>query len=193
MAAPDRNQKEILLEVEGLKVYFPVYGGVLQRKVAEVKAVDGVSFTVHLRHIAPDVYLDGHVHFYVNGKAVDFLRLSKKDMKPYRRYVQMIFQDPYASLNQRLTVEQIIAEPMELHHPEMGEKEIKEKVAWLLEKVGLQPEYAMRFPHEFSGGQLCAGRLGSGAGDQLDGRFAGRVRISLYLHCPRFVRGGAYQ
>ncbi len=176
--AEQHKTSEVLLEVEGLKVYFPVYGGVLQRKVAEVKAVDGVSFTVHrgetlglvgesgcgkttvgraivniIRHIAPDVYLEGHIHFHVNGTVVDFLQLSKKEMKPYRRYVQMIFQDPYASLNQRLTVEQIIAEPMELHHPEMSSAEIKEKVAWLLEKVGLQPEYAMRFPHEFSGGQ----------------------------------------
>lgn len=174
----ERKHKDPLLRVEGLKVYFPVYGGVLQRKVAEVKAVDGVNFTVYrgetlglvgesgcgkttvgravvniIRHIAPDVNLDGHVYFHLNGKEIDILQLSKKEMKPYRRYIQMIFQDPYASLNSRLTVEQIIGEPLQIHQPDMGEKERKERIEWLLEKVGLQPEYAMRFPHEFSGGQ----------------------------------------
>lgn len=168
-----------LLEVKNLKVYFPVYGGVLQTKVAEVKAVDGVSFTLHrgetvglvgesgcgkttvgraliniLRFVNPDVILDGEVNYIdEKGGKTNLLPLSKSKMQPFRSKIQMIFQDPYSSLNARLTVQQIVAEPLEIHKPELSKKQIEEKVAWLLEKVGLQPEYAQRFPHEFSGGQ----------------------------------------
>lgn len=170
--------KNVLLEVRDLKVYFPVFGGVFQRKVAEVKAVDGVSFTVLagetlglvgesgcgkttvgraiinvLSHVSPDVIIDGEVILHSSNGPVDLVKLSKKEMLPYRSELQMIFQDPYSSLNPRLSVMQIIAEPLEIHKPEMGKKEREERVQWLLEKVGLQPEYAMRFPHEFSGGQ----------------------------------------
>lgn len=170
--------KNVLLEVRNLKVYFPVFGGVFQRRVAEVKAVDGVSFTVFsgetlglvgesgcgkttvgraiinvLSHVSPDVIIDGEVILHSSKGPVDLAKLSKKEMLPYRSELQMIFQDPYSSLNPRLSVMQIIAEPLEIHKPEMGKKEREERVQWLLEKVGLQPEYAMRFPHEFSGGQ----------------------------------------
>lgn len=170
--------KNVLLEVRNLKVYFPVFGGVFQRRVAEVKAVDGVSFTVFsgetlglvgesgcgkttvgraiinvLSHVSPDVIIDGEVILHSSNGPVDLAKLSKKEMLPYRSELQMIFQDPYSSLNPRLSVMQIIAEPLEIHKPEMGKKEREERVQWLLEKVGLQPEYAMRFPHEFSGGQ----------------------------------------
>lgn len=168
-----------LLEVKDLKVHFPVFGGVFQRKVNEVKAVDGVSFTVRkgetlglvgesgcgkttvgraiinvLRHVAPEVYLSGQVIYHTSeGSTADLLHLSKNDMRTYRSRIQMIFQDPYSSLNSRLTVRQIIMEPMEIHNPTMSRPERMEKVEWLLDKVGLQPEYAARFPHEFSGGQ----------------------------------------
>lgn len=170
--------KKPLLEVRNLKVYFPVFGGIFQRKVAEVKAVDGVSFTVLdgetlglvgesgcgkttvgraiinvLRHVSPDVMIDGEVILHSSNGPVDLVKLSKKEMLPYRSELQMIFQDPYSSLNPRLSVMQIIAEPLEIHKSDMGRKEREERVQWLLEKVGLQPEYAMRFPHEFSGGQ----------------------------------------
>ncbi|MDZ4746625.1 MAG: oligopeptide/dipeptide ABC transporter ATP-binding protein [bacterium] len=168
-----------LLEVKDLKVFFPVHGGILQRKVAEVKAVDGISFTLYrgetlglvgesgcgkttvgraiiniLKHVAPDVHVSGSV-VYIDkkGNRTDLLALSKSDMKDYRRQIQMIFQDPYSSLNQRLSVKQMVAEPLEVHQPEMKSKEVDDKVHWLLEKVGLQPEYAARYPHEFSGGQ----------------------------------------
>lgn len=168
-----------LLEVKDLEVFFPVHGGILQRKVAEVKAVDGVSFTLHrgetlglvgesgcgkttvgraiiniLKHVAPDVHVSGSI-VYVDkqGNRTDLLALSKSDMKAYRRQIQMIFQDPYSSLNARLSVKQIVAEPLEVHQPDMKAKEVDEKVDWLLERVGLQPEYAARYPHEFSGGQ----------------------------------------
>lgn len=176
-----------LLEVKNLRVRFPVHGGVLQRKVAEVKAVDGVSFTIErgetlglvgesgcgkttvgraliniLKHVSPGVELDGEV-IYVdkNGTRTDLLHLSKRDMIAFRSKIQMIFQDPYSSLNARLSVKQIIAEPLEIHMPEMSKQQVDEKVMWLLERVGLQPEYAGRYPHEFSGGQrqrICIAR-----------------------------------
>ena len=173
------SNKQELLKVNDLHVHFPVYGGVFQRRVAEVKAVDGVSFNMYrgetlglvgesgcgkttvgraiinvLRHVSPDVHLGGNV-VYVDqeGNGTDMLHLSKHEMLPFRNDVQMIFQDPYSSLNARRSVRQIIAEPLEIHKPEMSKKEVSDKVEWLLEKVGLQPEYAGRFPHEFSGGQ----------------------------------------
>lgn len=167
-----------LLEVENLHVHFPVYGGVFQRRVAEVKAVDGVTFDIQkgetlglvgesgcgkttvgraivnvLRHVSPDVHLGGSVNLHHNGSRVDLLKMSKHEMLPYRRQIQMIFQDPYSSLNQRLTVRQIVSEPLQIHEPTLTKQQVEDKVIWLLEKVGLQPEYAARFPHEFSGGQ----------------------------------------
>jgi oligopeptide transport system ATP-binding protein len=167
-----------LLEVENLHVHFPVYGGVFQRRVAEVKAVDGVTFDIQkgetlglvgesgcgkttvgraivnvLRHVSPDVHLGGSVNLHHNGGRVDLLKMSKHEMLPYRRQIQMIFQDPYSSLNQRLTVRQIVSEPLQIHEPTLTKQQVEDKVMWLLEKVGLQPEYAARFPHEFSGGQ----------------------------------------
>lgn len=169
----------LLLEVKNLQVYFPIYGGVIQKKIAEVKAVDGVSFSLHrgetlgivgesgcgkttvgraiinvLRHVSPDVHLGGEVLYHdKNGKIHNLLHLNTKSMIPFRSKIQMIFQDPYSSLNSRLSVKQIVSEPLEIHNSEMSAAEINDKVLWLLEKVGLQPEYSSRFPHEFSGGQ----------------------------------------
>jgi oligopeptide transport system ATP-binding protein len=168
-----------LLEVKNLQVRFPVTGGILQRKVADVRAVDGVSFTVNrgetlglvgesgcgkttvgraiiniLRHVAPGVELDGEVNYIdEQGNRTNLLNLSPSAMKPFRSKIQMIFQDPFSSLNARLSVKQIVAEPLEVHCPDMSKQEIDDKVLWLLERVGLQPEYAGRYPHEFSGGQ----------------------------------------
>lgn len=170
---------DILLEVKDLKVYFPVYAGVFQRKVADVKAVDGVSFTLKrgetlglvgesgcgkttvgravinvLRHVSPDVHISGEVNYYdEKGNKTNLVHLSTKDMRAFRSKIQMIFQDPFSSLNARLSVKQIVAEPLEIHRTEMSPREIDDRVIWLLQKVGLQPEYAARFPHEFSGGQ----------------------------------------
>lgn len=169
----------LLLEVKNLQVYFPIYGGVIQKKIAEVKAVDGVSFSLHrgetlgivgesgcgkttvgraiinvLRHVSPDVHLGGEVLFHdKNGEIHNLLHLNTKSMIPFRSKIQMIFQDPYSSLNSRLSVKQIVSEPLEIHNSGMSAAEINDKVLWLLEKVGLQPEYSSRFPHEFSGGQ----------------------------------------
>ncbi len=172
------KKRQPLLEVRNLKVHFPIFGGIMQRRVGDVKAVDGVSFTLYkgetlglvgesgcgkttvgraiiniLRHVSPDVTVEGEILYHYKGKTVDLAHMSKSEMLPYRSQVQMIFQDPYSSLNSRLTVRQIVAEPMELHMPNLKRNEVDERVEDLLDKVGLQPEYAMRFPHEFSGGQ----------------------------------------
>ena len=168
----------VVLEVKNLHVRFPVHGGILQRKVADVRAVDGVSFTVNrgetlglvgesgcgkttvgraliniLSHVAPGVEVEGEVNYVdANGNKTNLLALSRSEMVRFRSKIQMIFQDPYSSLNARLSVKQIIAEPLEIHQPELTAAQVDEKVKWLLERVGLQPEYAVRFPHEFSGG-----------------------------------------
>jgi len=166
-----------LLKVEDLKVYFPIYGGVLRHKVAEVKAVDGVSFTLKkgetlglvgesgsgkttvgraivnlLRETTPGVHLDGKILLESRHGQVDLNGLSRKAMRPHRPDVQIIFQDPFSSLNPRMTVQQIVAGPMRLHS-KMNKDEQNAEVARLLDRVGLQPSYAARYPHEFSGGQ----------------------------------------
>ena len=167
-----------VIEVRDLGVRFPVYGGVFLGKIAEVQAVDKVSFTLNegetlglvgesgcgkttvgraviniLRAVTPYVIIEGDIQFHVNGaEPVNVARLSKRRMRPYRSIVQMIFQDPFASLNPRLTVARIVEEPLLIHTP-MTKAERTERVGWLLDKVGLNPEQAQRYPHEFSGGQ----------------------------------------
>jgi len=164
---------DTLLSVKNLSVRFPIFGGILRRKINEVRAVDGVSFEVKqgevlglvgesgsgkttigraiinlLRFTAPGVLLDGEIEF----EGVNLNGLARKSMLPYRAQVQMIFQDPFSSLNPRMSVQQIIEGPLRVH-TQLSAAERKEKVAELLDRVGLQPEYADRFPHEFSGGQ----------------------------------------
>ncbi len=157
-----------LVAVENLKKHFPVTRGIIfQKQVASVKAVDGVSFTVNegetlgvvgesgcgkstlarciMRLLDPT---EGRIVF--DGR--DITRLSRTGMRPIRREMMMIFQDPYASLNARKRVGFIVAEALEVH--KLGtEAEIKRRVQELLEVVGLNPEHYNRFPHEFSGGQ----------------------------------------
>jgi oligopeptide transport system ATP-binding protein len=157
-----------LLAVEGLKKHFPVTRGIIfQKEIASVKAVDGVSFTVAegetlgvvgesgcgkstmarcvMRLLDPTA---GSIVF--EGR--DISKLSRAEMRPVRRQMMMIFQDPYASLNPRKRVGFIVAEALEVH--KMGTAaEIKRRVQELLEVVGLNPEHYNRFPHEFSGGQ----------------------------------------
>jgi oligopeptide transport system ATP-binding protein len=159
---------EPLLVIRGLRKYFPVKRGVLARVVANVKAVDGISFGVSkgetlglvgesgsgkttvgrciLRLIEPT---DGSVEF----DGTNVLALGTTDMRHMRRHMQIVFQDPYASLNPRMTVGSIIAEPLIIHFGSLSSSERDARVAQLLEKVGLQPEYRSRYPHEFSGGQ----------------------------------------
>ncbi len=156
-----------LLEVRGLKKYFPVRGGVFSTVGTWVKAVDGVSFDIArsevfalvgesgcgktttwrtlLRLVEPT---EGHVAF--DGQPV--FELSARDLRALRRRMQIIFQDPYGSLNPRMTVGAIVGEPLRVHGLAAG-AELDERVGELLERVGLAPDYRTRYPHEFSGGQ----------------------------------------
>lgn len=161
------TEKATLLEVNNLKKYFPIRGGILSRVVANVKAVEDVSFTVKrgevvglvgesgsgkttagraiLRLIEPT---SGEVKF----EGVDITKISKGQMREYRKQMQIIFQDPFASLNPRMTVGDIIGEALVIHNLAKG-KAKEERVASLLEKTGLSPNHMRRYPHEFSGGQ----------------------------------------
>jgi ABC-type oligopeptide transport system ATPase subunit len=157
-----------LLEVRDLRVWFPVFGGFLRRKVDEVKAVDGVSFSVESGQTVGLVgesgsgkttvgrallkllkTTGGEVMF--NGRSI--LPMSERQFRPLRREMQMIFQDPYGSLNPRMTCGEIIGEALEIHFRELSSADRRESVAALLKQVGLRPEMAARYPHEFSGGQ----------------------------------------
>ena len=172
-SAPQQTPKlplglgEPLLVVRDLRKYFPVKRGVLARVVAQVKAVDGVSFGVArgetlglvgesgsgkttvgrciLRLIEPT---SGEIEF----QNTNLLTLDSGDMRRMRRHMQIVFQDPYASLNPRMTVGTIVAEPLIIHGG-ISASERSERVAQLLEKVGLSADYRKRYPHEFSGGQ----------------------------------------
>ena len=182
-----------LLEVQDLKMYFPVTAGLLlKRKVADIKAVDGISFAVRegetlglvgesgcgksttgrailqlYRPTAGQVFMSeprytSHIGADENGVEeaapalgdggpVDLTTLAGRNLRAYRRQMQMIFQDPYASLNPRMSVGSIVSEPMVIHGLQKGRR--KERVRELLETVGLNPYFASRYPHEFSGGQ----------------------------------------
>ncbi len=168
---------EKILEVKDLRVRFPVFGGVFLRKIAEVKAVDGLSFDllkgetlglvgesgcgkstvgraiVNILHAMNyGVEISGEILYHHDGESVNLTSLSRSQMRPYRSAIQMIFQDPYSSLNPRMTVSQIVGEPLKIH-ADISKSERRDKVVWLLEKVGLTGEHAARYPHEFSGGQ----------------------------------------
>ncbi len=156
-----------LLEVTGLKKHFPVTKGVFARVVGQVHAVDGVSFTIGRGETLGLVGESGCGKSTVGRtvlklleptggsirvKGSDITDLSPKDMLPYRREMQMIFQDPYASLNPRMQAGAVVREPLVIHN--VGSKaEQQERVAWLFEKVGLRPERMYAYAHEFSGGQ----------------------------------------
>jgi len=165
--APGANTNEALVKVVGLKKHFPIRRGVLQRQVGAVKAVDGVSFDVHkgetlglvgesgcgkstTGRVILQLYPPTAGHVYFDG--VDLTQLKGEALRQTRRKMQMIFQDPYASLNPRMTVGEIVGEPLDVHGTARG-KEKKERVEHLLRVVGLNPFFADRFPHEFSGGQ----------------------------------------
>src|SRR5437660_8695673 len=160
------NGGDPLVEVRSVKKYFPIRKGLLQREVARVHAVDDVTFAVRegetlglvgesgcgkstlgrtiVRLLEPT---DGSVLF--EGR--DISSLGPRALRPLRRQMQMVFQDPYASLNPRKRVGSIIGTPLQIHGVPKGER--RQRVQELLERVGLSPEHYNRFPHEFSGGQ----------------------------------------
>jgi peptide/nickel transport system ATP-binding protein len=173
MAETAKTLNETLqLEVRHLKMHFPIRKGFARRQVGAVKAVDDVSFSVKngetlglvgesgcgkttigrciMRAYDPT---SGEV-LYRNqsGQVVDLASMAASELKPYRKELRMIFQDPYSSLNPRMTVLEIVAEPMIVHNIAHGQ-EMEDRVAALLKKVGLRPEYMRRYPHAFSGGQ----------------------------------------
>ncbi|BCX04326.1 MAG: ABC transporter ATP-binding protein [Candidatus Roseilinea sp.] len=166
------DKENLILEVTDLRMYFPIYRGILQRVVGYVKAVDGVSLFLREREVLGLVGESGcgkttvgrtilrlydpsggEIRFRrKTGEWVDIARISHREMKPIRQEMRMIFQDPFSSLNPRLTVKDLISEPLEIHGVARG-KEAEARVAELMRAVGLDPNYMNRYPHEFSGGQ----------------------------------------
>ena len=170
--APNIETKKPLLEVKNLRKSFPIKKGFLRRTVGQVHAVDDVSFSIDegetvslvgesgcgktttvksiMRAINPD---EGQVLFRTSDdETVDLADLSLSEIRPYRRNIQMIFQDPFSSLNPRMNIFQLISEPLVVNR--VGSHEEREdRVSELLRQVGLRPEYMQRFPHAFSGGQ----------------------------------------
>jgi peptide/nickel transport system ATP-binding protein len=168
----ERLTGQIVLEVKGLKKYFPIHSGFLRRTVGHIRAVDDVSFNIQqgetlalvgetgcgktttsrciLRAIDPT---EGQILYRTeSGKTVDIASMRKSELRPLRRQMQMIFQDPYSSLNPRMTVLDIIGEPLLVNGVTSRQERI-DRVEELMRLVRLRPEYMQRFPHAFSGGQ----------------------------------------
>jgi len=161
------TNNNVLIKVENLVMHFPIYRGVIRRQVGVVHAVDGISFTIQrgetlglvgesgcgksttgraiLQLYKPTA---GNVYY----KDTNLVKLRPEPMRLMRREMQMIFQDPYASLNPRMTVRDLIGEPL-MAFGENNSKQIDERVASLLDMVQLNPDFSSRYPHEFSGGQ----------------------------------------
>ena len=171
--AESNNNKPVILEVNNLKKYFPIKKGFFKRVVGQVRAVDGVSFFINegetlglvgesgcgktttarciLRAVEPT---SGEIRFLkASGETVDIATLPEEEMRHLRSEIQMIFQDPYASLNPRHNIFDIVGEPLFVIQQMTNREERTERVRELLQLVGLRPEYMQRFPHAFSGGQ----------------------------------------
>ncbi len=163
-ATPENNT---LVEVADLSMHFPIYKGILRRKVGEVKAVDGLTFDIRRGETLGLVGESGCGKstcgrallrlFNITGGKISFegrdiATLNNRQMREMRPRMQMIFQDPQACLNPRMTVGSIIAEPLDEHHVATGAQK-QQKVRELLQSVGMNPDFANRYPHEFSGGQ----------------------------------------
>ena len=172
-----KNKKSEILKIDQLDIQFPIFGGVFQKTISTVHAVKKVNLSLMkgetlgivgesgsgkstlgnailnvLRLTAPDVKISGKVSLLQDNEEIELLHLSRSEMKPFRKHIQMIFQDPYSSLNPRMIVKDIIREPLNIN-TNLTASEKDEKVAWLLSKVGLSMEQSNRYPHEFSGGQ----------------------------------------
>ena len=165
------TESEYLIEVKNLVKWFPIKSSFFRRTIGNVRAVDGISFHIKrgqtmglvgesgcgkttvgrtlLRLYEPTdgkIIYDGNVIFDKENKVA-------VNMLPFRRKMQMVFQDPYASLDPRMTIGDIVGEPIDIHHLAANKAERREKIISLLERVGLNSEHANRYPHEFSGGQ----------------------------------------
>jgi microcin C transport system ATP-binding protein len=165
--APPKPSAPVVVSTENLKVWFPIKRGVLRKVVGHIKAVDGVSIEVRkgetlgvvgesgsgkttlglailrlISSVGPVVFM-GHA---LQG-------LSFKAMRPFRRNMQIVFQDPYGSLSPRMSIEDIVEEGLRVHHPKMSREEREQRVIRALTEVGLEPATRHRYPHEFSGGQ----------------------------------------
>ena len=168
-AAIDRSEDRVLLDVQELQMHFPITRGIIfQKQVGAIKAVDGISFRLFRGETLGlvgesgcgksttgrailQLYRPTAGHVFFEGKD---LTVSKgEDLRKMRRRMQMIFQDPYASLNPRMTVGSIVGEPLEVHGIGKTKKERQDRVQELLKTVGLNPYFVNRYPHEFSGGQ----------------------------------------
>jgi peptide/nickel transport system ATP-binding protein len=163
--------RPVLLDVRGLKKHFPIQRGVIRRTVGHVRALDGISFTLHegetlglvgesgcgktttgrtiLRAYEPTA---GQVLFRQGDEMVDVAKLDGRRLKALRRDMEIIFQDPFSSLNPRMTVLDIVGEPLQIHGEARGD-ELKVRVSDLLQRVGLRPQHMNRYPNAFSGGQ----------------------------------------
>jgi len=166
-----KTQSENIVEVKNLKKYFPITAGIFQRVIGHIKAVDDVSFVIPrgktvglvgesgcgkttiskciLRAVDPT---SGEINLHTEGQINNVADMREKDLRPLRREMQMIFQDPFSSLNPRMNLFDIVSEPLLLNGVK-NRSERQDRVEELLSKVGLRPEYMVRFPHAFSGGQ----------------------------------------
>ncbi len=166
------KEEQPILELEELRVWFPVHGGILARHVGDVKAVDGISLKVHAGETLGVVgesgcgkstlgkaimglvpVTSGKIHFASERGNVELSTLTRRDYRPYRSEIQMVYQDPFSSLNPRMSVQEIVEEPLRVHQKQLSADQRRLRVEELLEKVGLRREQAERYPHEFSGGQ----------------------------------------
>ena len=171
-------KSDVLVSIRNLVKFFDISGGWLEqlrftggriiRQKAVVKAVNDISFDIHrgetvavvgesgcgkstLARTVMGLYPPNSGEIYYQDKRID--NLSEKQLKYYRTRMQMVFQDPYASLNPRMTVEDILSEPIRFHHPQMNDQQVIEKIIEVMQQVGIDPDWQDRFPHEFSGGQ----------------------------------------
>ena len=172
------SKSDNILEIKNLNVEFPLFGGIFQREVNAVHAVKNLSLEVKsgrtigivgesgsgkstlgkailnvLKLTAPDVRVSGEINYKRDGSFIDILAQDAKTTLELRPFIQMIFQDPYSSLNGRLKVKDIIAEPIKLHDANISSNELNEYINDLLDSVELSKSSAERYPHEFSGGQ----------------------------------------